>query len=74
MADRRHKMSESQHNSSNEFVKREQVARESMAGKNPELKSEAMEMNAYMCNNGEHAQELARSLTSGLDKKAFPVK
>lgn len=45
----------------------------SMAGKKPNLKPEAMKFNAYQCNDGEHAQEFARSLTKGLDK-AFPVK
>ncbi len=45
-----------------------------MAGRAPEMKGEAMEFNAYMCNNGEHAQELARDVTKGLDKVAFPVK
>lgn len=46
---------------------------ESMAGRKPNLKPEAMKFDAYQCNNGEHAQEFGRVLTKGLDK-AFPVK
>lgn len=74
IASSRHRMEDSQHSSSDAFVKKGQAAVVGMAGKNPNLKSEAMEFNAYMCNNGEHAQEFGRTLTSGLDKKAFPVK
>lgn len=74
IASKRHSMGESQHDSANAFVKAEQNATKSMAGHAPSLKGEAMKFNSYMCNNGEHAQELGRKLTSGLDKKAFPVK
>ena len=44
------------------------------AGRAPKLEERSMEFNAYMCNNGEHAEELAREITGGLDKVAFPVK
>jgi hypothetical protein len=60
--------------SDDSFVKQQQMKTASMGGKAPNLKPEASQFNAYMCNNGEHAQDLARSLTSGLDKSAFPVK
>lgn len=62
------------HSSNDAFVKSAQAGIAKMAGKAPNLKPEAMQFDAYQCNNGEHAQELARTLTSGLDKTAFPVK
>lgn len=65
---------EAEHSNKDAFVKRQQMEVRSKAGKNPNLSPASMEMDAYMCNNGEHAQEFARSLTKGLDKEAFPVK
>lgn len=65
---------QAEHSANNAFVKKEQATLKSMAGKPPSLKAEAMKFNAYQCNNGEHAQELGRKLTSGLEKKAYPVK
>lgn len=62
------------HNSKDEFVKRQQAETAMMGGRNPRLSEKSMHMNAYMCNNGEHAKEFGRELTAGLDKKAFPVK
>lgn len=64
---------EAENAAKNAFVKREQAERSRMGGKVPNLKNEAMEFNAYMCNNGEHAQMFAKDLTKGLDKVAFPV-
>jgi len=65
---------EAMHNATNQFVKKVQSAQAAHAGRAPNLKGESMEFNAYMCNNGEHAQELAKDITAGLDKVAFPVK
>lgn len=65
---------EAMHSANNAFVKKAQAQTASLAGHAPSLPKEAMKFNAYMTNDGMHAQELARSLTSGLDKKAFPVK
>lgn len=62
------------HSATNAFVKKVQAEQSKHGGVPPDLKSEAMEFNAYQCNNGEHAQELAREVTAGLDKVAFPVK
>lgn len=73
MAKTRHNRLEAEHSAKNAFVKRQQAETAKMAGKSPNLKSEAMEFNAYMCNNGEHAQEFGKKLTKGLDKVAFPV-
>lgn len=73
MANTRQSRMESEHSANDAFVKKEQASMASMAGKKPNLKPEAMKFNAYQCNDGEHAQEFARSLTKGLDK-AFPVK
>lgn len=70
----RQKRLEAEHSAKDAFVKKTEAAQAKYAGKAPNLKSESMEFNAYMCNNGEHAQEFARSLTKGLDKVAFPVK
>jgi len=74
IANTRQKRLESEHSANNAFVKKVQAEQDKYAGRKPDLKGEAMEFDAYMCNNGEHAQEFARSLTKGLDKVAFPVK
>lgn len=60
--------------SNNAFVKAEQARMKQMMGDRPAQKAESYKFNAYMCNNGEHAQDFARKMTQGLDKKAFPVK
>lgn len=65
---------EAEHLSKNQFVKKVQADQAKNQGKAPDLKKEAMEFNAYMCNNGMQAQELASSATKGLDKVAFPVR
>lgn len=65
---------EAQHSFNNAFVKKVQAEQSRHGGKAPDLKGEALEFNAYMCNNGQHAQELAADATAGLDKVAFPVK
>ena len=65
---------EAEHSAKNQFVKKVQAEQARHGGRAPDLKAESMEFNAYMCNNGEHAQELAREVTAGLDKVAFPVK
>jgi len=65
---------EAEANANDAFVKKVQAAQAKHAGKAPNLKAESLEFNAYMCNDGEHAQELARDLTGGLDKVAFPLK
>ena len=74
MANVRQKRFEAEHNASNQFVKSQEAKVKGMEGRAPDLKPEAMHFNAYMCNNGEHAQEFGRELTKGLDKAAFPVK
>ena len=74
MANTRQKRHEAEHSMTNEFVKKVQNEQGKHAGRPPNLRPEAMEFNAYQCNNGEHAQELAVEITRGLDKVAFPVK
>ena len=74
MAHMRQKRHEAEHAAKNEFVKKVQSEQAMHAARPPMLKGEAMEFNAYMCNNGEHAQELAREVTEGMDKVAFPLK
>lgn len=74
IANTRQKRLESEHNMNDAFVKKQQAMLSKHAGKAPMLKGEAMEFNAYMCNDGMHAQEMAVKLTAGLDKVAFPVK
>lgn len=74
MAKTRQNRFEAEHNATNQFVKKVQNEQAVHGGKSPNLKGESMEFNAYMCNNGMHAQELARDITVGLDKVAFPVK
>lgn len=61
--------------SNNAFVKSQQMKTASMAGKDPApISAECSKFDACMMNTGEKAQKLARNLTTGLDKKAFPVK
>jgi hypothetical protein len=74
MAKTRQMRHEAEHSSKNEFVKKVQSEQARHAGRVPNLSGESMEFNAYMCNNGEHAQELARDITKGLDPVAFPLK
>lgn len=74
MANARQSRFQSEHAGKDAFVKKVQAAQAKNQGKTPNLKPEAMEFNAYQCNNGMHAQELARDLTSGMDKVAFPLK
>jgi hypothetical protein len=74
MANTRQGRLEAEHRATNAFVKSVQAKQAVHAGRAPNLKGEAMEFNAYMCNNGMHAQELARDITKGIDPVAFPVK
>lgn len=70
----RHQRMEAEHSASNQFVKKVQAEQARNQGRAPNLKAEAMQFNAYQCNDGMHAQEVARDVTAGLDKVAFPVK
>jgi len=74
MANTRQSRHEAEHSARNAFVKKQQAELDKYAGRAPSMKAEAMEFNAYMCNDGEHAQELARECTKGMDKVAFPLK
>lgn len=73
IANMRQKRLEAEHSAKNAFVKKVQAEQARHAGRPPKLEEKAMEFNAYMCNNGEHAQRLAKGITKGLDKVAFPV-
>ena len=74
MQNTRQKRFESIQNANDSFVKRVQAEQSRHGGRPPKLKAESLEFNAYMCNNGMHAQELASEITAGMDKVAFPVK
>ncbi len=74
MQNTRQKRFEAEHSAKNAFVKKVQAEQARHAGRPPKLKPESLEFNAYMCNNGMHAQELARDVTAGMDKVAFPLK
>ncbi len=74
MQNTRQRRFEAEHSAKDAFVKKQQAELSRHAGKMPNLKGESLEFNAYMCNNGEHAQEFGVKLTAGLDKVAFPVK
>jgi hypothetical protein len=74
IANSRQSRLEQMHSAKDAFVKKQQAELSKMAGKAPDLKAEALNFNAYMCNNGLHAQELASDLTKGIDSTAFPVK
>lgn len=59
--------------SNNAFVKREQQRMKGMMGNRPKMPAEMMDFCAYMSNDGEAAQNLARDLTRTMED-AFPVK
>jgi N12 class adenine-specific DNA methylase len=59
--------------SNNAFVKAEQQKMKKYMGNKPVMKREMEEFDAYMSNDGEAAQNLARKLTTTMDD-AFPVK
>jgi len=59
--------------SNNHFVKREQEKLTKMMGNRPGAPKEMLEFNAYMSNDGAHAQESARKLCRDMDD-AFPLK
>lgn len=73
IANKRQRMGEAQHSQKDAFVQREQNARKSLEGRAPMMEDRFMKMDASMMNNGAHAQKLARSITAGLDKRAYPV-
>lgn len=54
-------------------MKKIQAEQAKHGGRAPDLSDRAMHFNAYMCNNGAHAQELAKMVTKGLDPVAYPV-
>ena len=74
MARTRQSRMQAEHSSNNQFVRKVQASQAKYAGKPPKLEEKSMHFDAYMCNNGEHAVELGRKLTKGLDKVAYPVK
>lgn len=73
IANKRQSRLEAEHSRKNSFVKNEQSKVHPYAGKKPMMKSELMEFNANMQNNGAWAQEFGKRLTSGIDHVAFPV-
>lgn len=74
MANTRQRRFEAEHSANNAFVKKVQAQQSKHGGEPPKMKAEAMEFDAYMCNNGMHAQKMAVKLTAGMDKVAFPLK
>jgi len=74
IANVRHGRLESEHSMNNAFVKKQQAELAKYAGKAPKLTPDLMDFCAEMSNDGMHAQNMAVSLTKGLDKVAFPVK
>lgn len=74
IANVRQKRMEAEHSARDAFVKKVQAQQAMHAGRPPKLEEKAMHFNSYMCNNGEHAQELARDVSRGMDKVAFPLK
>ena len=70
----RHALMDKTHAGNNAFVRKHQAMTAVMGGKNPVLRKEYEYYDACMVSDGKHAQEMARALTKGLDKKAYPVK
>lgn len=74
MAKVRQSRMEAEHSAKDAFVKKVQNEQAKHGGRAPNMSPDMMDFCSYMSNNGEHAQELAREITAGLDKVAFPVK
>ena len=74
MQNMRQKRYEAEHSSKDAFVKKQQAELSRHAGRAPRMNGEMMDFCSYMSNNGEHAQELAKEVTKGLDNVAFPVR
>ncbi len=70
----RQRMAESQHSQTDNFVKAEQAKTKKYAGKAPIMEERFYRFDANMMNNGEHAQSLAKKMTSDIDHVAFPVR
>lgn len=69
------KMNEEHHNANNAFVKKHEAMAATLGMKKVvHLDEKYMQFDSCMISDGEHAQELARHLTKGIDEKAFPVK
>ena len=73
-ANRRQARLEAEHSATNAFVKSHEAMQATMGGKAPNLEARYMNFDSCMISDGEHAQMFARDLTTGLDKKAYPVK
>jgi hypothetical protein len=69
-----HARLQAEHASKDEFVKRQQAETARFGGREPKLKEASMRLDAYMCNDGDHAKEFGRKLTEGLDKTVYPVR
>lgn len=65
---------ESEFSQANAFVKKHESEIKKMFGGNADMPQEAMNTDAYMCNDGDHAYKMSTKLAQGLDKKAFPVR
>ena len=59
--------------SKNAFVRKEQDVLKTMMGDRPKVPAEMKQFNAFMSNNVDTAESMCNKLTSGIDKKAFPV-
>lgn len=67
-------MSQSQRSSTQQSVKAAQDEQMKYQGKTPSMEERYFYFDACMMNNGAHAQEFAKSLTSNIDHAAFPVR
>jgi hypothetical protein len=64
----------SEFSEANSFVKKHENEMKSKFGGNPHMPQEAMNTDAYMCNDGKAAYRISDKLAKGLDQKAFPVR
>lgn len=65
---------QAEHSSNDAFAKKRGQALAKEAGKLPKLGENQLRTDAYMCNNGKHAEAFTHKLVQGLDKSAYPVK
>ena len=73
MAAKYHEMQGAEHSDNNRFVDRRQSVLKALGGKEPRMAAKYTYYDAEMTNNGMSAKSFARTLTKGMDKKAYPV-
>lgn len=62
-----------EYSDNNRFADKRQVVLKALGGKDPRLEAKYTYYDANMTVNGDSAKSFGRTLTKGMDKKAFPI-